>query len=76
MNKQIKDIAEQAKLYAECSTKDYTGDEPVGFMDYYTEKFAELIIQECSALADKHFGSAHFGMGVSGIMIKEHFGVE
>lgn len=47
MNKRIKELVEQAKAYATDSTKDYTGDEPIGFMDYYTEKFAELIVREC-----------------------------
>ena len=47
MNKQIKQLVEQAKAYANDSTKDYTGNEPIGFMDYYTEKFAELIVSEC-----------------------------
>ena len=47
MNDQIKKLAEQAKAYATESTKDFTGDEPVVWMDYYTEKFAKLIIKEC-----------------------------
>lgn len=46
MNERIKELVEQAKAYATNSTKDYTGDEPIGFMDYYTEKFAELIVKE------------------------------
>ena len=47
MNEKIKQLCEQAKAYATESTKDFTGDEPVVWMDYYTEKFAESIVQEC-----------------------------
>ena len=47
MNNEIKQLCEQAKAYANESTKDFTGDEPVVWMDYYTEKFAQLIVQEC-----------------------------
>lgn len=62
MNEKIKQLCEQAKAYATESTKDFTGDEPVVWMDYYTEKFAELIIAECldavhSTYSD--FGSAY-----------------
>jgi len=39
-------------------------------------KFAELIIQECAKIADDGFGSAHFGSGISGYMLKEHFGIK
>jgi hypothetical protein len=53
MNERIKELVEQAKTYAADSTKDYTGDEPIGFMDYYTEKFAELIVQDCMTMSDE-----------------------
>lgn len=39
-------------------------------------KFAELIIQECAKIADDGFGSAHFGSGIRGYMLKEHFGIK
>ena len=73
MNKRIKELVEQAKAYATNSTKDYTGDEPIGFMDYYTEKFAELIVRECIGVADH---SNVTGKSIIGERIKQHFGVE
>ena len=47
MNETIKQLCELSKVYANESTKDFTGNEPVVWMDYYTEKFAELIVREC-----------------------------
>ena len=47
MNKRIKELCEHAKVYATECIKHFTGDEPVVWMDYYTEKFAELIVREC-----------------------------
>ena len=47
MNERIKELCEQAKAYANESIKHFTGDEPVVWMDYYTEKFAEAIVREC-----------------------------
>ena len=71
MNERIKDVCEQAKAYATESTKDFTGDEPVVWMDYYTEKFAKLIVQECADFLkdtlDDHFAAEQ---------LEEHFGVE
>ena len=46
MNNEIKQLCEQAKAYANESTKEFIGDEPVVWMDYYTEKFAELIVYD------------------------------
>jgi len=40
------------------------------------EKFAELIVRECAKIADDGCGSACFGLGINGAMLKEHFGVE
>lgn len=40
------------------------------------KKFAELIIKECAKIADEGFGSAHFGLGISGKMLKDHFGIK
>ena len=70
MNEQIRELAEQAKAYANESTKDFTGDEPVVWMDYYTERFAELIVKECADIADKAEPYK------ANDLIKQHFGVE
>jgi hypothetical protein len=42
----------------------------------FNEKFAELIVRECAKIADDGCGSACFGLGINGQMLKEHFGVE
>ena len=69
MNERIKELAEQAKAYANESTKDFTGDEPVVWMDYYTEKFAELIVRECADIALREDHDPYE-------CIKKHFGVD
>ena len=69
MNEKIKQLCEQAKAYATESTKDFTGDEPVVWMDYYTEKFAELIVRECADIALREEHDPYE-------CIKKHFGVK
>ena len=51
MNSNLADMSMRAREYALECIKDFTGDEPVCFMDYYTEKLAELISNRCAALA-------------------------
>ena len=89
MNERIKDVCEQAKAYATESTKDFTGDEPVVWMDYYTERFTKLIVKECIDKIETY--RIPVGNSAAGEMacewtyealkevrdeIKEHFGVE
>ena len=80
MNERIKELAEQAKAYAIESTKHFTGDEPVVWMNYYTEKFAELIVQECIATVQKRYmgDNNREDMEVRRCVadMKKHFGVE
>ena len=65
MNKRI------GELYRKASFDDNVASE-----QEMVEKFAELIIKECAKIADDGFGSAHFGLGISGRMLKDHFGIE
>ena len=89
MNNEIKQLCEQAKAYANESTKDFTGDEPVVWMDYYTERFTKLIVKECIDKIETY--RIPVGNSAAGEMacewtyealkevrdeIKEHFGVE
>ena len=89
MNERIKDVCEQAKAYATESTKDFTGDEPVVWMDYYTERFTKLIVKECIDKIETY--RIPVGNSAAGEMacewtydalkeirdeIKEHFGVK
>jgi hypothetical protein len=44
-----------------------------GHLSVWTEKFAQLIVAECAAEADK---CAERGSWMAGYRIKQHFGVE
>jgi len=66
MNKRIQELMKQAGT--DTSGK-WMGVE-------HAEKFAELIVLECAKIADEGCGSACFGLGINGAMLKEHFGVE
>ena len=83
MNNRIKLLADHAKAYANQCTKDIDGDVSWHWMEYYTEKFAELIVQECADICYHHSNAAggvdtHFGYGYKdcGDDIKREFGVE
>jgi hypothetical protein len=88
MNERFKELAVQAKAYANQCTKDIDGDVSWHWMDYYTEKFAELIVAECLAhgkltqLQPVINGSEEYNagreMGIEVFMnqIEKHFGVE
>lgn len=41
----------------------------------YDRKLVQMVVETCAEIADEGFGSAHFGMGVSGNMLKDHFGL-
>ena len=73
MNDRLKQLCEHSKAYATECTKHFTGDEPVVWMDYYTEKFAQLIVQECAAEADR---CVERGSLMAAYRIKRHFGIE
>jgi len=66
MNERIKQLAEQAGIY-KLNLSDET--------EYWImEKFAELIVQECAAEADKQ---TIYCRGIPwGKWVKQHFGVE
>ncbi len=76
MNEQIKQFADHAKAYANQCTKDLDGDISWHWMDYYTEKFAELIVKECMSLVSEP--GPDMNDTERGILaqIKQHFGVE
>ena len=72
MNERIKQLAAHAKAYANQCTKDIDGDVSWHWMEYYTEKFAELIVRECIGIADEYDGVGSTIVG----RIEKHFGVE
>jgi hypothetical protein len=80
MNKRIKQLAEQAEIYAGELIDE--GADYNQYPRYYTEKFAELIIAEC-AQACINMGNEYeiksagqYQAELFAFAIKEHFGVE
>jgi hypothetical protein len=72
MNKQIKELAEQAEEYAlrECDNNGH-------FHQIYREKFAELIIRECMELVEDYTKTrTHNTHYDADEQIKVNFGVE
>ena len=51
MNSNLADMSMRAREYALERVKDFTGDEPVCFMDFYTQELAALISCRCAAVA-------------------------
>ena len=51
MNERIRELAEQAGITTNLDT-DYYEKDMNKWVDYFTEKFAELIIRECAELCD------------------------
>ena len=86
MNNRIKLLADHAKAYANQCTKDIDGDVSWHWMEYYTEKFAELIVQECVSVINTEAGEREdddeyerawkMGTEFAVYQIKQHFGVE
>ena len=66
MNPRIRELAEQAEF----SEKD------LHIQDDNFQKFAELIVRECSRMADRWVDNDDNGKNYPSEMIKKHFGVE
>lgn len=78
MHNQLKLLSNQAKEYGMDKTSTYGGYEPIGFMDYYTEKLAELIIKEClNQCYDRGMNDELYeGQLRAASYIEQHFGIE
>jgi hypothetical protein len=72
MNTRIRQLAEQAGITTNLDT-DFFEKDPNKWVEYYSEKFAELLIREC---VDKMEGEDSFYGGWMGRVIKEHFGIQ
>ena len=72
MNERLKQLAEQAGITTNIDTN-YFEKDMNKWVDYFSEKFAELIVRECSKVADL---SNVTGKSIIGQRIKQHFGVE
>ncbi len=73
MNERIRELAEQAGITTNLDT-DYYEKDMNKWVDYFSEKFAELIVKECMTVARKADGlDAEYE---AWYLIKQHFGVE
>ena len=85
MNEQIRELAKQAGITTNLDT-DYYEKDMNKWVDYFSEKFAELIVQECARVAvfkdsgtistAEVAGWMAAGRSTAAKMIKDHFGVE
>ena len=82
MNERIRELAEQAGITTNLDT-DYYEKDMNKWVDYFSEKFAELIVRECSKVIvnggyrNPAFGEKHqLTPPEIAKMIREHFGVE
>ena len=86
MNERIKELAEQAGITTNIDT-DYFEKDMNKWVDYYSQKFAELIVKECIDLAiteeEKYSFSnstpaKYFTAAISDFQgaLAKHFGVE
>ena len=71
MNERIKELAEQAKDYADY----YSMLSDSAEQEIFTEKFAELIVRECGVALSPMLRDM-VSRGQAFDLIKEHFGVE
>jgi hypothetical protein len=76
MNKRILELAEQAGITTNLDT-DYFEKDINKWVDYYSEKFAELIIRECANITLDYKNHDHYtGWMDHGEEIIRHFGIE
>ena len=72
MNERIKELAEQAGITTNLDT-DYFEKDINKWVDYYSEKFAELIVAECLDIVDENVSGM---VGVNTMQkIEDHFGM-
>jgi len=76
MKERIKELAVQAGITTNIDT-DYFEKDMNKWVDYYTEKFAELIVKEMLDIFDKRAepGTGFYEPHEPAEMIREHFGV-
>ena len=71
MNKRVKELAEQAQDWADAHAP-YASEEH----EYFIEKFAELIVQECAEVVQEGRWMVPPSQHQLARSIKQHFGVE
>ena len=73
MNERIKELAEHCDFYVGNEHYDKSHEEQ---QRLFMEKFAELIVSECSRIADDWVNNEDNGKNYPSDKIKQHFGVE
>ena len=84
MNERIKQLAEQARDWAEVSYKNqneqFTShwDTPIGYTvsQFFEQKFAELIVRECQHRVEQYINECGEVASMPNTVIMKHFGVE
>ena len=71
MNNRIKEIAEEAGITTNLDT-DYFEKDMNKWVDYFSGKFAKLIVLECC----KEIKSEPFNAGAESDWLKQYFGIE
>ena len=74
MNERIRELAEQAMQYAK-ERLEQTHQAGPDFVNDFREKFAELIVRECSKVNNQYVGWRIGDIDLD-MVYKEHFGVE
>jgi hypothetical protein len=75
MNERIRELAEQAGITTNLNT-DYFERDINKWIDYYSEKFAELIIKQCCNAADDWYENQYMIHCDPAQHIRDNFGVE
>ena len=73
MNERIRELAEQAGITTNIDTN-YFEKDMNKWVDYFSEKFAELIVGECAVIFKNNWTMAGSEPPISAV--KQHFGVE
>jgi hypothetical protein len=77
MNERIKELAKQLGYNVDFTPSDDETDRAYQVVDNeFAEKFAELLVKECANYIDAFNSENMVEEGISGNMLKQHFGVE
>ena len=77
MNERIRLLAEQAGITTNLDTE-YFEKDMNKWVDYFAEKFAELMVKECIEVCNSRIGNSDYNTGRMHCAsdLKQHFGVE
>lgn len=74
MNKLVLDLYRRAHVPS--TAIDPSNNMPYETTQFSADRFAELIVEECAAVADKGYASDNFGNGITGTQLLKLFGLE